>query len=323
MNSSTLVFFRKELRDALRNRLALLLTAGLGVIVILSVVVAAAAFHAKVIDYQNYVQAMQSAGMAENITAPQLFPLQLLRGAIEYLEIVGSIVAIIIGYGLAAKEKNRGTLRLLFSRPVNGSSMAAGKLLSMAAVWAVVIAVLGVITFASLRLVGGTSLAAIELGKLAIALAFSWMYLVMWTAFSYWVAGRSKRLSTALVIGLIVWLVVVLIIPQIGDTMDPDNQVPGGLFKSLQVDKPQEEVVMARFSGYETTRNFLEETSISKHYERASFAYLGAKDKYNQQPLGLISHDMWANVTWLVGGLAAALGLAITQSKERYLLRKA
>jgi len=322
MSSPTLVFFRKELKDAFRNRL-LLLIAGLGVIVVLSVVVAAAAFHAKVVDYQNYVQAMQSAGIGKKITEPQLFPLQLLRGAIEYLEIVGSIVAIIIGYSLAAKEKNRGTLRLLFSRPVGGASVAAGKLLSMAVVWLVVIAVLGVIMFASISLVGGITPSAGEAEKLVISLAFSWIYLLMWTAFSYWVAGRSKRLSTALVIGLLVWLVVVLIVPQIGDTMDPDNQVPGGLFKSLQVDKPQEEAVMAHFSGYETTRNLLEETSISKHYERAGFAYLGVKDKYNQQPLGLISHDMWANVTWLVGGLAAALGLAITQSKKRYLLRKA
>lgn len=50
MNSSTLVFFRKELKDALRNRLLLLLIAGLGVMVILSAAVAAAVLHAKVID---------------------------------------------------------------------------------------------------------------------------------------------------------------------------------------------------------------------------------------------------------------------------------
>jgi ABC-2 type transport system permease protein len=323
MNSPTLVFFRKELRDALRDRLLLLLIAGLGVIVVLSVVVAAAAFHAKVVDYQSYVEAMKTAGQAANVNSPQLFSLQLLRGAIEYLEIVGSIVAIIIGYGLAAKEKNRGTLRLLFSRPGSGFSVSAGKLFSMAVVWLAVIVSLGGVMFVSLRFVGGSALSPAELAKLAIALTFSWIYLVMWTAFSYWIAGRSKRLSTALVIGLIVWLVVVLIIPQIGDTMDPDNQVPGGLFKSLQVEKSQELAVMAHFSRYETTRNFLEETSISKHFERASFAYLGVKDKYNQQPLGLIGKDMWANVTWLVGGLAAALGLALTQSKKRYLLGKA
>ncbi len=323
MNSPTLVFCRKELRDAFRNRLVLLLIAGMSLVVVLSVVVAAAGFHAKVVDYQSYVKAMQSAGQAENVTAPQLFPLQLLRGAIEYLEIVGSIVAIIIGYSLTAKEKNRGTLRLLFSRPVGGASMAAGKLLSVAVIWFAVIVVLGAIMLASVSLVGGITPSSAEVIKLVIALAFSWMYLMMWTAFSYWLAGRARRLSTALVVGLIVWLVVVLVIPQIGDTMDPDNQVPGGLFKSLQVDKPQEQAVMAHFSGYETTRNDLENTSISKHYERASFAYLGIKDKYNQQSLGLIWRDMWANVTWLIGGLAAALGLAVAYGKKRHLLRKA
>jgi ABC-2 type transport system permease protein len=323
MNSPTLVFFRKELRDALRNRLLLLLIAGLGVIVVLSVVVAAAAFHGKVVDYQSYVEAMKKAGMAGSVTAPQLFPLQLLRGAIEYLEIVGSIVAIVMGYSLAAKEKNRGTLRLIFSRPVGGSSMAGGKLLSAAAVWLAVVAVLGAIMLASVSLVGGISLSPAELAKLAISLGFSWIYLVMWTAFSYWLAGRARRLSTALVIGLVVWLVVVLIVPQIGDTMDPDNQVPGGLFKSLHVEKPQELAVMAHFSSYEKTRNFLEETSISKHYERASFAYLGVKDKYNQKSLGLIARDMWANTTWLVGGLIVAIALAVVQSNKRNLLRKA
>jgi ABC-type transport system involved in multi-copper enzyme maturation permease subunit len=323
MNSPTIVFLRKELRDALRNRLVLLLIAGLGLIVVVSVIVAAAAFHVKVLDYQNYVDAMTQAGQAANVNPPQLFPLQLLRGAIEYLEIIGSIVAIIIGYGLAAKEKNRGTLRLLFSRPIKSTSVALGKLLSMAIVWLAVVVALGVVMVVSLRIVGGASLSSVELAKLAIALGLSWVYLLMWSAFSYWLAGRTKQLGTALVIGLILWLGFVLIVPQIGDTMDPDNQVPGGLFKSLQVDKPHEKAVMARFSGYETTRNLIEETSISKHYERASFAYLGAKDKYNQQTLGFIGKDMWPNIAWLIGALAAAVGLAVAQSKKKYLLRKA
>jgi ABC-2 type transport system permease protein len=323
MNRPALVFFRKELTDALRSRQLVLLVAGLGVIVILSVVVAADAFHAKVIDYQNYVDAMTKAGMAANVTEPQLFPLQLLRGPVEYFEIIGSIVAIVIGYGMAAKEKNRGTLRLLFSRPISSRSVAGGKLLATAAIWLLVVVALGVVVVVSIRVVGGASLASVELVKLAMVLVLSWIYLFMWSAFSYGVAGRTKQLGTALVIGLIVWLGFVLIAPQIGDTMDPDNQVPGGLFKSLQVDKPHEKAIMAHFSGYETTRNFVEETSISKHFERAGFAYLGIKEQYNQQPLGLITRAMWANLVWLVGAAGAATVLALTQGGKRSLLRKA
>lgn len=323
MSSPILVFFRKEVDDVRRSRLILLLVAGLGLIVVVSVVVSTAAFHLKLLDYQNYVAAMAKAGQAGNVNPPQLFPLQLLRGALEYLEIVGSIVAIVIGYGLAAKEKNRGTLRLLFSRPVRNSSIAVGKLLAVAVLWLAVIAALGLIMVGTILLVGGTSLSGLELVKLAITLCLTWVYLVAWSAFSYWLTGRTRRLSTALVIGLILWLGFVLVVPQIGDTMDPDNQVPGGLFRSLQVDKPHEMAVMAHFSGYETTRNFLEETSLSKHFERAAFAYLGAKDKYNQQSLGFIGKDMWTNIAWLMGSLGAAVVLAVTQSTKRNLFRKA
>ena len=34
-------------------------------------------------------------------------------------------------------------------------------------------------------------------------------------------------------VALGIWLVVVLILPQIGDTLDADNQLPGGLFAAL------------------------------------------------------------------------------------------
>lgn len=322
MSSATLVVFRKEMGDALRSKLVVLLVAGLGAIAILSVIVAAAAYHAKVVDYQHYLDALAQAGGTPP-TAPLFFPLQLLRGAVEYLEIIGSIVAVVIGYGMTAKEKNRGTLRLLFSRPVSGRAIAAGKLLALGVIWLAVVAAVGIVMIVSLRVVGGTGLSSLELAKLAISLGFAWLYLFLWSALAMGLAGLTRHLSTALVAGLILWLGFVLIIPQIGDTMDPDNQVPGGLFKRLQVAKPQEKAVMTHFAGYERTRNFLEVTSISKHYERGSFGYLGVKDKYNQLPLGPITKDMWTNVAWLVVGALLAIALAVTQTTKRKLLRKA
>lgn len=319
MNSPALVVLRKELRDALRNKQILFLILGLGAVVVVSVIVAAAAFHAQVVDYQKYVDALKQTGVTK-APPPNFFPLQLLRGAIEYLEIIGAIVAIVIGYGLVAKEKNRGTLRLIFTRPVSGSSVAIGKLLALAVIWLTVVAALGALMFASITVVGGTTLGSGELAKLAIALLLAWTYLLMWSALAMALASFTRQLSTALVVGLIVWLTFVLIVPQVGDTMDPDNQVPGGLFKSLQVEKPQEKAILAHFSGYETTRNYIEEASISKHFERASFAYLGVKDQYNQKPLAYIWRDMWTNLVWLFAFGGIATFLAISQGKKRNLL---
>jgi ABC-2 type transport system permease protein len=281
--------------------------------------VASSSFHAQLADYRSYVAALKQAGSAAP-PPPSFFPLQLLRGAVEYLEIIGSIIAIVIGYGLAAKEKNRGTLRLIFSRPISGASVALGKLLALAAIWLTVIVALGVVMFAAIAIVGGATLTSTEVVKLVITLFLAWLYLFMWSAFAFALASYAKQLSTALVVGLILWLGFVLIVPQIGDTMDPDNQVPGGLFKSLQVAKPEEKAVLAHFTGYESKRNLLEDMSISKHFERAGFAYLGVKDQYNGQSLGYINADMWPHLVWIVGFIGLASYWAISQGKKRYLL---
>ena len=322
MASATTIIFRKEIKDARRSRLLLVLVAGLSVVAVLSVLIAAAAFRAKVVDFNTYVTELQQAGIAA-VPPPQFFALQLLRGAIEYLEIIGAIVALVIGYGMAAKEKNRGTLGLLFSRPVSGRSLAAGKLLAMAAIWLIVIAVLGVVLVVSIRVVGGTLLTPLEFTKLIIVMALAWLYLFMWSALSFGLTNSTKQLSTALITGLMLWLTVVLIVPQIGDTMDPDNQVPGGLFASLQiVDKAQERAILAHFSGFETTRNLLEETSVSKQFERSAFAYLGQKVQYNEKSLAFITRDMWMKIMWLLLATSIAVGLAFTQTTKRKLMRK-
>lgn len=321
MPSAPMVIFRKELKDAVRSKLFLFLVSGLCAIAVVSVIVAAAAFRAKVVDYQSYVQELKQAGIAE-VPPPLFFPLQLLRAAIEYLEIVGAIVAIVIGYGLAAKEKNRGTLRLIYSRPIRGSAVVRGKLFALGVIWIAVVAALGVVLVASIRIVGGTGLTSLELTKLVITLALSWVYLFMWSALSFGLASRTKQLSTALIAGLVLWLGFVLIIPQIGDTMDPDNQLPGGLFKSFQItSKAEEKAILANFSGFEATRNFIEETSISKQFERSSFAYLGQKDQYNQKPLGFIWHDMWPKIRWLLLGAGLATALALAQTRKRVIRR--
>jgi len=106
--------------------------------------------------------------------------------------------------------------------------------------------------------------------------------------------------------------------------MDPDNQVPGGLFQSLQVDKSQEEAIMSHFTGYESARNYLEESSISKQFERASFAFLGVKDKYDKQPLAFIWGETWKDTMWIMVGLSLSTALALAQCNKRKLIgRKA
>jgi len=113
----------------------------------------------------------------------------------------------------------------------------------------------------------------------------------------------------------------VLILPQVGDTMDPDNQVPGGFFNSMHLTKPQEKQVMANFKNYETIRNSIEQLSITKHYERASFALLGIKKEFNAIPLANILSSQWVNLMSVFGLCAVGLfacGVLMSRKRKGY-----
>lgn len=320
--SSTWVIASKELLDLRRDRLFAVLIGFLAIATLISVGVAAAVFRTELDAYNLYVQQLTASGSTTAPAAPQLFPLQLLRGGVEYLEILGALFAIVLGYGTVAKEKYRGTLQLLLSRPVGRFAIPAGKVLGLAVVWLAVVAVLTALTTLAILVIGNATLQRIDLVRILIAAVVAWVYLVFWSSLAVGITALSPRLSTGLIVSIVVWLAFVLIIPQIGDTMDPDNQVPGGLFATLQIQKPDELKVLANFAAFDGIRNGLEVSSITKHFERLSFAFLGIKNKYNQQPLGLVWADMWGYAITLAVATLASVTFAVGATTRRNLQRK-
>ncbi len=287
-----------EYRSAVRSRVLLLLIFSMVVIAAVSIAIASYDFQAQVADYKAYVRQAKAAG-ATVTAAPQLFPLQLLRAVIEYIQIIGAVIAIGLGYLSVARERTGNTLRLIFTRPIRTRDLFFGRLLGAAALIITILAVTAAISVVLVGTVGGQWLSGAELVKLAIAFGLAIAYMLIFYALGCWLSARSKVLVNGLVVALVVWLSVVLILPQIGDTMDPDNQVPGGLFAALQVKKPDEKKVLKHFSTYETVRNDLEETSLTKHFERATFAFTGIKDKYNGKPLAKIADDKRSDLRWM------------------------
>ncbi|QPE03905.1 ABC transporter permease subunit [Microbacterium schleiferi] len=312
----------KEFRERRRDPLLIGLIAFLGIACVVSVTVASGAFRVELDAYNAYVEQLTASGSQTAAAAPRLFPMQLLRGAVEYVELLGALFAIVVGYGSIAAEKRRGTLDLVLSRPVGLFSLGLGKVAGLSAVWAVVLVALAIIEAIALLTIGGASLGGYELRNILLATVVLWLYLVFWTAVAIAVTSLTARPSTGLIIAVALWLVVVLILPQIGDTMDPDNQVPGGLFAALQIQRPDELTVMAHFAGFDGIRNGIEVSSITKHTERLSFAFLGIKDQYNQQPLGAVWADMWPYALTLFSATIAAVSLAAVTTTRGTLQRK-
>jgi ABC-2 type transport system permease protein len=310
-----LALARHEYRAAARSRILLVLVAILGLTTVASVFIAAVDYRSQLADYEAYKAAAQAGGIPRIAPSP-LALLSLLRGAIEYLEIIGAVIAITLGYLSVSRERANRTLPLVRSRPVTSGELVTGTVLGALAVLGTLVAATAVVGVLGLGLIGHDWVDAGQSGRLALTCVASVLYLTVFYCLGASITAGRRVAANGLMIALGVWLAVVLILPQIGDTLDPDNQVPGGLFAALSLNKAQEKQVLSHFATYETVRNRIEEASFSKHYERFALAMTDAKEKYRGFTLPHLLYITRTDIAWLAF-YGLALGGAIVRAFRR------
>lgn len=300
----------KEVGDAFRNRLFVVALAMLLLLALTAVGLGATAVHAKMADYNQSVQLLKSIGRTDFPPPPPMNPLAVSKTFINYLAMVGALLAMILGFSSVRKERDGGTLPLILSRPVYRDQFLAGKIAGNAALLAALMAVVGMATALALVVIGGINLAGSELAKLAITMVMAWLYVLTFYLLAMFLSLIAPKGNQALLIAVIVWLLFAFIFPQIGDTMDLDNQLPGGFFATLGMDKAGETAALKQFKWYEIVRDGVEELSPTKHLERVSFALLGIKQEF--------AKDSWPQVLVLkavdVAGLIVPIVLLIGAS---------
>lgn len=121
-------------------------------------------------------------------------------------------------------------------------------------------------------------------------------FLILAVAMAVLISNGNK----ALLLTIIVWLLLAFVFPQIGDTMDMDNQLPGGFFAQMGMNRDQEQKLLQNFKFYETLRNGIEEMSPTKHYERVSFALLNVKPGFEKNTPMEVLQLKWINLLGLI-----------------------
>ncbi len=297
----------KDIRDASRDRFVFIVTLFLAVGAAVALVSGAIALRTDAATYAAARETLLALGKpVDQIAAPEFYPLKLLRGAVEQIGIVGAAIAILIGYRAAASERGRQTLALILTRPIRRWQFLAGKL-------AAGLALLGLLTVLTVlavmvHLASGVGLSAADLPRLALTWVAVWLYTACFFLVGFILTLTLRKTATALLLAFAVWLTLVLVAPQIGDTLDPDNQVAGGVFKSLGIAKPDQVAIMKQFSTYETLRDGIEQASVTKHFERFTFAVLGIKDTYTGVPLDQFLIEKKGDLIWI---FLTALGLGL------------
>ena len=302
----------KDIRDALRDRFIIIVTAFLAIAALAALITGAIALRTDLATYEAAKASLLALGKtAGAIAAPELYPLRLLRAAIEQTQIIGAAIAILIGYRTASSERGRQTLALMMTRPLRDWQFVAGKACAGLALLAAGLAVVMILLAVTLHFASGIGLGLNDLGRIAIVWAVAVAYTACFYLMAFGLALHMRHPVHALLAAFAIWLMLVLIAPQIGDTLDPDNQVAGGVFQQLHIAKPDQIEIMKGYKTFETLRDAIEQASITKHFERFSFAVLGIKASFAGQSLRPILIEKLPDLTWICLTLLALAGLII------------
>lgn len=125
------------------------------------------------------------------------------------LQIVAPLLLIFLGYGALARERERGTLRLLMLQGVSRRSLVGGKLLALGAV-ALVAGLPAMIAFVAMAGQPG----ALALPMLVTAIGYL-TYLALWTAVILLVSATVRRSRDALLALVALWAVTAVLLPRV------------------------------------------------------------------------------------------------------------
>jgi len=304
-----------EYRSAVRSKILIVLLGILIAVTTVSVYIASVDYASKLADYQAYVDAAKTSGLSRIAPSP-LAALSLLRGAFEYLEIIGAVIAIALGYLTVSRERANRTLPLIRSRPVTSGELATGSLLGAVGVITTLVSVSAVVGVVGVGVIGHDWISPFQGLQLLLAYIASIVYMSVFYCLGAIATAKSRVAANGLMIALGIWLLVVLVLPQIGDTMDADNQIPGGLFKALGLGHDGEVQILTHFTTYERIRTWTEEASLAKHFERFTFAMSDVKERYRPFNLPWLLGQTRNDIGWLIA-YAAVLYAGLCRTFKR------
>jgi len=293
------VIAKKEVKDAFKNRIFDITLLLLFLLTVVSIILGTLQVKVQMDAYNNSILFLKSIGKSEFPPMPNLNPISVSKSFVNYIGMIGAILSIILGNYSISKEKRSGTLKLILSRPIFRDSFLNGKLFGNLFILLVITISAEIITFSSLLILANIQISADDFLRLNLFFLMSFLYMIFFFILSLMFTILISKENKSILITILVWLMLAFVFPQIGDTMDLDNQLPGGFFAQMGMTRDQEHQILNKFKFYETVRDGIEELSPTKHYERVSYALLNIKPGFEKNTAIEILGLKWVDLSGL------------------------
>lgn len=342
MSNGILTIVRKEVFDYLSNRTFLVILAIFSLLILVSAYQGVLTYDEQVQTYNEQLeisQAMEQGfgqgqfptgggpegnfsrifdrfrGAARGLAAvPEPDTMDSFRSMVTFIGLVGGILALVLGFDAVSGERERRSLSVLMTMPVFRDVVINSKIISRLVV---VVIALGVsFLLGSVLIIGltGYSPTGDDVSRLVVMLLLCVAYVALFLGLGVLLSTKFKDSSSALLWGVIIWLVLTILVPQMAGLV-ADAILPGstlGRAQLFQLPQDEREEAMTQLNEDLVRRQKIEETvtliSPRTHFEKAAEAVLSKTtetaftDTGEGRSIGLSEAiaDSWQNIIVLL-----------------------
>lgn len=207
----------KELRASFRNMEFLLIVVVFLLMSIVSVYIGSTTKNAEMRAYESIASAAAAAG-TEIPAVPIIYSLAILKNLIEYIVMIGAVLAIFLGFDAFQGERQGGTLRLLFTKPIKRKSIILGKLLGAGLVIGLLLTTTLVFNIALFAYYTGVLPNFEETFRVIIFLVIAFAYMMNFYTASLYISIKTRESSYGFLIMMVVWIFISFVVPQIAES---------------------------------------------------------------------------------------------------------
>lgn len=208
----------KEFRSAFRDRVFLVISLLFMFLSVVSVYIGSSTKSAEMKAYQDIVTLLKSQNASSFPLAPVIYPLSILSNLSDYVNIIGAVLAIFLGFDAISGERRNGTLRLILTRPLYRDQLVTGKLLGGAFVITTLLCVTLIFNTILFSLVTGMIPGLGELSRLAFFIIIAFIYMMTFYTATLFVSIKTGEQSLGFLLMMTFWVLVTFVIPQFAES---------------------------------------------------------------------------------------------------------
>ena len=212
------IIAKKEFKAAFKDKIFLVITILFLLLSIMSVYIGGSTKNALLKAYTDIVDYIKSQGGSVFPPKPIVFPLAILQNIIEYVSIVGAVLAVFLGFDTFSSEKENGTLRLLLSRPLYRDQLLSGKLLGGTMVIGLLLGVTLIFNTFLFMFVSTLKPGMAEISRLVVFIIIAFCYMMSFYIASVFISIKTKDRSFGFLVMLIAWITISFVIPQLAES---------------------------------------------------------------------------------------------------------